>query len=78
MIQKLISITAYSMRDGSEVEQCGNGARCFAMTVRMKGLTNKYSINVSTKKGKMVLRLKIPMITVNMGIPEFISKIPFI
>ncbi|MEF1296067.1 diaminopimelate epimerase [Vibrio parahaemolyticus] len=41
--------------DGSEVEQCGNGARCFARFVRLKGLTNKYSISVSTKKGKMIL-----------------------
>ncbi|MDA0155756.1 diaminopimelate epimerase [Vibrio sp. Makdt] len=65
--------------DGSEVEQCGNGARCFARFVRMKGLTNKYSINVSTKKGKMVLKIEDnDLITVNMGIPEFEpSKIPF-
>ena len=65
--------------DGSEVEQCGNGARCFARFVRMKGLTNKYSINVSTKKGKLVLKIEEnDLITVNMGIPEFEpSKIPF-
>ncbi|WP_261885008.1 diaminopimelate epimerase [Vibrio pomeroyi] len=65
--------------DGSEVEQCGNGARCFARFVRMKGLTNKYSINVSTKKGKMVLKIEEnDLITVNMGIPEFEpGKIPF-
>lgn len=65
--------------DGSEVEQCGNGARCFARFVRMKGLTNKYSIHVSTKKGKMVLKVENDdQITVNMGIPEFEpSKIPF-
>ncbi|GMM91455.1 diaminopimelate epimerase [Vibrio fortis] len=65
--------------DGSEVEQCGNGARCFARFVRMKGLTNKYSINVSTKKGKMVLKIEEnDQITVNMGVPEFEpSKIPF-
>ncbi|MBY7851430.1 diaminopimelate epimerase [Vibrio fluvialis] len=65
--------------DGSEVEQCGNGARCFARFVRMKGLTNKYSISVSTKKGKMVLNVEDDdQITVNMGVPEFEpSKIPF-
>jgi diaminopimelate epimerase len=65
--------------DGSEVEQCGNGARCFARFVRMKGLTNKYTINVSTKKGKMVLKVENDdQITVNMGEPEFEpSKIPF-
>ena len=60
-------------------KQCGNGARCFARFVRMKGLTNKYSINVSTKKGKMVLKIEEnDQITVNMGVPEFEpSKIPF-
>ena len=65
--------------DGSEVEQCGNGARCFARFVQMKGLTNKYSISVSTKKGKMVLKLEEnDLVTVNMGQPEFEpSKIPF-
>ena len=65
--------------DGSEVEQCGNGARCFATFVRMKGLTNKFSINVSTKKGKILLDVENDdQITVNMGVPEFEpSKIPF-
>ncbi|OEF26097.1 diaminopimelate epimerase [Vibrio rumoiensis] len=65
--------------DGSEVEQCGNGARCFARFVRMKGLTNKYSINVSTKKGRMVLKVEsLDSVTVNMGQPIFEpSKIPF-
>ena len=65
--------------DGGEVEQCGNGARCFARFVRMKGLTNKYSISVSTKKGKMVLSLEDDdQVTVNMGEPEFEpNKIPF-
>ncbi|SJL85079.1 diaminopimelate epimerase [Vibrio palustris] len=65
--------------DGSEVEQCGNGARCFARFVRMKGLTNKYSINVSTKKGKMVLSVENDdQITVNMGVPIFEpAKVPF-
>ncbi|ELU50911.1 diaminopimelate epimerase [Vibrio campbellii] len=65
--------------DGSEVEQCGNGARCFARFVRLKGLTNKYSISVSTKKGKMTLDVEDDgEVTVNMGEPEFEpSKIPF-
>ncbi|KLN64434.1 diaminopimelate epimerase [Vibrio sp. VPAP30] len=65
--------------DGSEVEQCGNGARCFARFVRMKGLTNKYSVSVSTKKGKMVLNIEEDdQVTVNMGVPEFEpNKIPF-
>lgn len=65
--------------DGGEVEQCGNGARCFARFVRMKGLTNKYKINVSTKKGKIILSIgDDDQVTVNMGVPEFDpSKIPF-
>ncbi|EMV9345692.1 diaminopimelate epimerase [Vibrio alginolyticus] len=65
--------------DGSEVEQCGNGARCFARFVRLKGLTNKYSISVSTKKGKMILNIEYDgEVTVNMGVPEFEpNKIPF-
>ncbi|NOI31983.1 diaminopimelate epimerase [Vibrio coralliilyticus] len=65
--------------DGSEVEQCGNGARCFARFVRMKGLTNKYSVSVSTKKGKMILSIEEDdQVTVNMGVPEFEpNKIPF-
>ncbi|OQQ00270.1 diaminopimelate epimerase [Vibrio campbellii] len=65
--------------DGSEVEQCGNGARCFARFVRLKGLTNKYSISVSTKKGKMTLDVEDDgEVTVNMCEPEFEpSKIPF-
>ncbi|NWK15653.1 diaminopimelate epimerase [Vibrio parahaemolyticus] len=65
--------------DGSEVEQCGNGARCFARFVRLKGSTNKYSISVSTKKGKMILDVEDDgEVTVNMGVPEFEpNKIPF-
>ncbi|MDN2654435.1 diaminopimelate epimerase [Vibrio parahaemolyticus] len=65
--------------DGSEVEQCGNGARCFARFVRLKGLTNKYSISVSTKKGKMILDVEDDgEVTVNMDVPEFEpNKIPF-
>jgi diaminopimelate epimerase len=58
--------------DGSEVSQCGNGARCFARFVKMKGLINRNRIVVSTKSGKMVLHLeKDGQVTVNMGIPQF-------
>ena len=58
--------------DGSEVEQCGNGARCFARFVKQKGLINRNKIVVSTKAGKMVLYLeKDGQVTVNMGKPEF-------
>ena len=58
--------------DGSEAEQCGNGARCFARFVKQKGLINRNKIVVSTKAGKMVLYLeKDGQVTVNMGKPEF-------
>lgn len=65
--------------DGSEVEQCGNGARCFARFVRLKGLTNKQKISVSTKSGNIVLYVeKDGQVTVNMGEPRFEPKqIPF-
>lgn len=65
--------------DGSEVSQCGNGARCFARFVTLKGLTNKKEIAVSTQKGKMILSIKDNgMIQVNMGEPIWEpAKIPF-
>jgi diaminopimelate epimerase len=58
--------------DGSEVEQCGNGARCFARFVREKGLTHKDVIPVQTNTGKIELRLESnDLVTVNMGAPIF-------
>lgn len=58
--------------DGSEVEQCGNGARCFARFVRDKGLTHKDVIPVETNTGKIELRLVGQnLVTVNMGAPIF-------
>ncbi|MDF0534983.1 diaminopimelate epimerase [Shewanella yunxiaonensis] len=65
--------------DGSEVEQCGNGARCFARFVRNKGLTIKQKIKVSTSAGKMTLRLERDgNVTVNMGVPVTDpGRIPF-
>ena len=64
--------------DGSEVEQCGNGARCFARFVRLKQLTNKSRITVSTKAGNIVLYVEDDdQITVNMGTPQLEpGKIP--
>jgi len=44
--------------DGSEVSQCGNGARCFARFVKDKGLIHRNKIMVSTKAGKMALHLE--------------------
>lgn len=66
--------------DGSEVAQCGNGARCFARFVTLKGLTNKKHIQVSTANGKMVLSLEDNgQVRVNMGEPIWEpAKIPFI
>jgi hypothetical protein len=50
----------------------GNGARCFARFVRLKGLTNKDRIAVSTVSGRIVLQLEDnDQVTVNMGVPEF-------
>ncbi len=66
--------------DGSEVEQCGNGARCFARFVLDEGLSNKSELVVSTKSG--IIRLyveKTGEIRVNMGAPRFkLEEIPFI
>lgn len=66
--------------DGSEVEQCGNGARCFAKFVRLKGLINKPSISVSTKSGKIELHVERDgQVTVDMGVPKLAPKdVPFV
>lgn len=65
--------------DGGEVEQCGNGARCFAVFVREKGLTDKDQIRVETASGVIELNIRADgQVTVNMGIPEFSPwNIPF-
>ena len=57
-------------RDGSEVENCGNGARCFAKFVRDKRLTAKSEITVETANGRAVLKvLPDKRVEVNMGAP---------
>lgn len=56
--------------DGSEVSQCGNGARCFARFVRDKNLINKNEIRVDTNSGQLLLGFDGDLITVNMGVPE--------
>ena len=65
--------------DGGEVEQCGNGARCFVRFVREQGLTDKTEIRVGTLSGVIVPRLESDgRITVDMGVPEFApARIPF-
>jgi diaminopimelate epimerase len=65
--------------DGDEVEQCGNGARCFVRYVHDRGLTTKREIRVGTRGGVIVPRLEADgQVTVNMGQPEFEpARIPF-
>jgi diaminopimelate epimerase len=65
--------------DGGEVEQCGNGARCFVRFVHDKGLTEKREITVETKSGLISPRLESDgRVTVNMGAPIFdAARIPF-
>ncbi|MEE4249144.1 MAG: diaminopimelate epimerase [Alcanivoracaceae bacterium] len=61
--------------DGSEVNQCGNGARCFARFVRDQGLTDKDSIRVETASGQMTLSLTADgQVTVDMGAPRWAPK----
>lgn len=66
--------------DGSEVEQCGNGARCFVRFVHETGLTDKREIRVETQKGIIAPRLEANgNVTVDMGEPRFLpAEIPFL
>jgi diaminopimelate epimerase len=66
--------------DGGEVEQCGNGARCFVRFVHEQGLTDKREIRVETLKGLITPRLEGDgNVTVDMGIPRFLpADIPFL
>lgn len=65
--------------DGAEVEQCGNGARCFARFVLDKRLTMKKQIRVETKGGIIELDVRADgQISVNMGAPRLEpAQIPF-
>ena len=65
--------------DGGEVEQCGNGARCFARFVRDKGLTTKDTIRVRTRSGVIAPQLTPDgRVTVDMGAPVFDpARLPF-
>jgi diaminopimelate epimerase len=64
--------------DGSEVQQCGNGARCFARFVRDQGLTDKDEIVVETASGIITLYLEGELVRVNMGVPNFApASLPF-
>ena len=66
--------------DGGEVEQCGNGARCFARFVFEQGLSDKREIRVETKKGIITPRLEDDgMVTVDMGVPVLApAEVPFV
>ncbi len=66
--------------DGSEVEACGNGARCFARFVREKGLSDSSLIRVGTAAGPIILKhLPHDLVEVDMGVPILEpDKIPFI
>ena len=66
-------------RDGSEVEHCGNGARCFAKYVHDKGLTTHNPIKVETVNRLLSLQLsKDGEVTVDMGEPDFAPEsLPF-
>ena len=66
--------------DGGEVEQCGNGARCFAVFVRDHGLTNSDRITVDTRGGRIILQIEQDgQVTVDMGTPVLIpEKVPFL
>ncbi|MFM8338953.1 MAG: diaminopimelate epimerase [Fluviibacter sp.] len=65
--------------DGGEVEQCGNGARCFVRFVHDQKLTDKNAIVVETKRGIIHPRLESDgLVTVDMGQPRFApAEIPF-
>jgi diaminopimelate epimerase len=65
--------------DGGEVEQCGNGARCFARFVRDQGLSAKDELQVETLGGTIGLRIEPDdQVRVDMGVPRFEPKdIPF-
>ena len=66
--------------DGGEVEQCGNGARCFARYVLDEGLTDKREIRVETASGVIIPRVEDSgQVTVDMGPPRFQPhEVPFL
>ncbi len=65
--------------DGGEVEQCGNGARCFARFVRDQRLSDQATLRVATSAGTLTLQHEADgQVTVDMGVPEFEpARIPF-
>ena len=58
--------------DGTEVSQCGNGARCVAVYLKNKGIVKKNNITAETKSSQLILTIDDnDSVTVNMGIPKF-------
>lgn len=66
--------------DGHEVEQCGNGARCFAKYVVERGMTKSSIISVETARGLIHLEIEDSgLVTVDMGVPDFRPEaLPFV
>ena len=66
--------------DGGEVQQCGNGARCFVVFARARGLTDKRVLAVETAAGMIRPALEADgSVTVDMGVPRFApADVPFI
>ena len=66
--------------DGSEVENCGNGARCFAVFVRDQGLSARATLQVETLGGLIALRcLADGRVTVDMGVPATLAaQVPMV
>ena len=66
--------------DGGEVEQCGNGARCFVRFVHDKGLSGRREIRVETRSGVIAPRLREDgLVTVDMGVPALDpAEVPFV
>ena len=61
--------------DGSEINQCGNGARCFALYLQKKDLTNKNTITVETNSGNLALTInQDKSVRVEMGEPNFVPS----
>ncbi len=65
--------------DGGEVEQCGNGSRCFVRYVREQGLTDKTTVRVKVQGGVITLQeMSDGQVMVDMGAPVFdLPQVPF-
>ena len=66
--------------DGSQAENCGNGARCLVSFIRSRGLSDKHEFSMQLINGALRCRAEDDgQVTVDMGPPEFVpGKIPFL